>query len=602
MHDGAPETAGEPGMAGPSPGTAGTGATSDEGAAAGASGASDASSAGDDADPGEGAATGPQVMVLGINAGGPATMYMGESYIADRYAIGGTSHTVDGPIAGTDEDTLFQSERYGSYAYEIPLSEASYTVALHFAELYQDAPEERSFNVSVEGAPVITEKDLYADVGAFTAYTESLNDVRVSDGSLTIEVESLVDNGTLCGIGIWSVDGELAQPPAPAAGAATAEDTGYDCPSSEPSDENAGSEDALPDPFTRWDGTQVRTMEDWRCRRRELVVEVEKRILGPKAPPPARIGGTVTGTVSQTGYTVEVETPGGSTSFSGDVRLPSSGAAPYPAVIVIGGFNSLSGDVLASEGVATLSYNNNAIAAETAGNFTTGKYYEANPDMRGETGALVAWAWGISRIIDVIEQHPDVIDPTKLAVHGCSRLGKAAFVAGAFDQRIALGLPLEPGTGGPAPLRALPTLGGQSLASANGEASWFGPESRSYSASMPVDMSDVAAMYAPRGLLMMDNPHIDHLAYKANFLGSAAAYEVYKAMGQQDALWYLGNTSNGSHCAMRPEYAGPLRAMIQKFLKGDAGGTTGGLDPHENHRSVDFSRWSSAWNIGPISP
>jgi len=43
-------------------------------------------------------------------------------------------------------------------------------------------------------------------------------------------------------------------------------------------------------------------------------------------------------------------------------------------------------------------------------------------------------------------------------------------------------------------------------------------------------MCDVAALYAPRGLLMMDNAHIDHLSYKANYLGCAAAMEVYKYM------------------------------------------------------------------------
>lgn len=69
---------------------------------------------------------------------------------------------------------------------------------------------------------------------------------------------------------------------------------------------------------------------------------------------------------------------------------------------------------------------------------------------------------------------------------------------------------------------------------------------------MAADMSDVAVMYAPRGLLMMDNPHIDHLAYRANFLGSAAANEVYEAMGS-DGLWYLESSGNGNHCAVRAE-------------------------------------------------
>lgn len=383
---------------------------------------------------------------------------------------------------------------------------------------------------------------------------------------------------------------------------AAIEDAGLDCTIGTSTGPNGGDSTTLPDPFTKWDGSQVQSSADWRCRRRELVVEVEKRILGEKAPPPHLIGGTVDGSVSNSSYSVEVTNPGGNASFDGSITIPAGGSAPYPAVILIGGLNSLNSDVLSSEGVATISYDNYEIASEASGNFTTGKYYDANPDYEGNTSALVAWAWGVSRIIDMLEKNPGVIDPTRLAVHGCSRLGKAAFVIGAFDQRIALGLPLEPGTGGPAPLRALPVLGGQSLSGANGEASWFGPMSGSYSSSMPVDMSDVAAMYAPRGLLMMDNPHIDHLSYKANFLGVAAARKVFEAMGAEDGAWYLGSSGNGDHCAVRSEYGEPLRAMIKKFLKGDSTATTGGLDTHAKHGNIDVEGWTSGWNEGTFAP
>lgn len=380
------------------------------------------------------------------------------------------------------------------------------------------------------------------------------------------------------------------------------EDTGLSCDVTAASGPNGASATTLPDPFTKWDGTQVKNMSEWRCRRRELVLEVEKRILGPKAPPPSTIGGTVGGSVSASTYSVQIDNPGGKTSFSGTVALPSGGSAPYPAVIVIGGFNSLNTDVLNSEGVATLSYDNNAIAAETAGNYSSGKYFDANPDFKGKTGALVAWAWGVSRIIDMLEKNPTVIDPKRIAVHGCSRLGKAAFVIGAFDQRVALGLPLEPGTGGPAPLRALPTLGGQSVASANSEAAWFGPPSKTYAADVAAaDMSDVAVLYAPRGLLMMDNPHIEHLSYKANYLASAAANEIYEAMGS-NGLWYLGNSGNGSHCVVRAEYGAALQAMIQKFLKGNDSVETGGLDTHSKHGNVDVAGWTRNFKPGTIAP
>lgn len=404
-------------------------------------------------------------------------------------------------------------------------------------------------------------------------------------------------------VGIDSYDAvvDISLGPGTVAGKAV-EDAGYDCQVANATGANGGTATVLPDPFTRWDGTQVKTMEDWRCRRRELLVEVEKRILGTKAPPPALKGGTVAGTISATAYTVQVTNPDGKTSFSGTVALPATGKAPYPAVIVVGGFNSLNKNVLASEGVATLSYDNNAIASEAAGSFSTGKYFDANPAQKGNSSALVAWAWGVSRIIDMLEKNPGVIDPARIAVHGCSRLGKAAFVIGAFDQRIAIGLPLEPGTGGPAPLRALPSLGGQSLASANSEASWFGPMSKNYSASMAVDMNDVAALYAPRGLLLMDNAHIAHLSYKANYLGIAAAREVYKAMGKEAAAWYLGSSGNGTHCAERAEYGDELKAMFRKFFQGDAGATTGGLDKHANHGNIDVEGWIRSWKKGPISP
>ncbi|MBN2735705.1 MAG: PKD domain-containing protein [Spirochaetales bacterium] len=386
-----------------------------------------------------------------------------------------------------------------------------------------------------------------------------------------------------------------------ASNSGSAEDSGLDIQVGSPNGSNGGSSNKLPDPFTMWNGSQVKDMEDWRIRRRELVVEIEKRILGAKAPPPATIGGTVSGSVSSSSYTVTVNNPGGSTSFSDSIKLPTSGSAPYPAIIVVGGMNSLSSTLLNSEGIATINYDAYKIASEASGNFTTGKYYDANPDYRGKTGALVAWAWGVSRIIDMLEKNPGVIDPSKIAIHGCSRFGKAAFVIGAFDERIALGLPYEPGTGGAAPLRSLPSLGGQSLSGCIGEASWFGPTAGSYSSSMAVDMSDVAAMYAPRGVLLMDNPHIDHLSYKANYLGMAAAYEVYKAMGQSGALWYLGNTGNGNHCSTRSEYEAAQRAMIRRFLKGQNVETKGGLDKHSNHGNIDVAGWTSTWKKGSIS-
>src|SRR5205814_10272708 len=69
-----------------------------------------------------------------------------------------------------------------------------------------------------------------------------------------------------------------------------------------------------------------------------------------------------------------------------------------------------------------------------------------------ETATIMAAAWGISRAVDYLAQHPD-LDAKRIAVVGHSRLGKTALVAAAFDDRIALAIPLQAGCGGTAPSR-----------------------------------------------------------------------------------------------------------------------------------------------------
>src|SRR5258708_17790216 len=71
---------------------------------------------------------------------------------------------------------------------------------------------------------------------------------------------------------------------------------------------------------------------------------------------------------------------------------------------------------------------------------------------RREFGAIAAWAWGIHRVIDYLVTVKD-IDREKIAVVGHSRNGKATLLAAAFDERIALAIPLQAGCGGTAPSR-----------------------------------------------------------------------------------------------------------------------------------------------------
>src|SRR5690349_16763981 len=221
---------------------------------------------------------------------------------------------------------------------------------------------------------------------------------------------------------------------------APVEDSGAGCSVSLPGSFPANS--LLPDPFTRLDGTRIASTSDWTCRREEILQLAEKTIYGTKPAKPA----SVTGTVSSTNITVNVSNNGHSASFSASVSLPS-GTGPFPAVVVYAGVADTA--TIQGAGVAVINYDPYQVGAEgTARTNKQGAFYTLYGSS-SSTGLLMAWAWGVSRIIDVIQQSGgSILRADAMGVTGCSRFGKGAITAGAFDQRIALTMPIESGTAG----------------------------------------------------------------------------------------------------------------------------------------------------------
>ncbi|MEV0626515.1 glucuronyl esterase domain-containing protein [Nonomuraea wenchangensis] len=358
--------------------------------------------------------------------------------------------------------------------------------------------------------------------------------------------------------------------------AAGVEDDGAGC--AVPGLPDAGSLPAvsrLPDPFTKLDGTRVTARSDWRCRRQEIRKLAEKFVYGEKPPKPS----SVTGTVTSSGITVNVSHNGRSASFSAGVQLPTGGGSgPFPAVVVLGGLGADTATIRAA-GAAVISYDPLAVGREgTPRSNKQGAFYTLYGATSG-TGILAAWAWGVSRIIDVIEQSGgSVLRADATGVTGCSRYGKGAFVTGAFDQRIALTMPVESGSGGVAALRAISgESGAQPLSSAYSEQPWLGDAFSSFTGSpgrLPVDTHEVVGMIAPRGLFIMDNPHIDWLAARSASVAALGGAEIYKALGAGGNLTYWSDVQDGTHCATRSEWRTPMQQYIQKFLL-NTGGATG---------------------------
>jgi fibronectin type 3 domain-containing protein len=153
--------------------------------------------------------------IVSINAGGPAESNSDggdNSFVADEdYSTGGTTYsvtntiTIPSSVATTAAPAaVYQSARQGVVTYTIPglTAGSTYTVRLHFAELYFSAAGDREFNVAINGTTVLTNFDIYGTANAnYTAVVEQFTATANSGGDIVIAfTDGAIDQPMINGI------------------------------------------------------------------------------------------------------------------------------------------------------------------------------------------------------------------------------------------------------------------------------------------------------------------------------------------------------------------------------------------------------------------
>ncbi len=311
----------------------------------------------------------------------------------------------------------------------------------------------------------------------------------------------------------------------------------------------------LPNPFTFTDGSPVRNRGDWDRRRAELTNLFQDYVYGNLPPKPNKMsvnrGERVTDEENQVAIQdLEVKLEQGDKTLTLHVRLALPAKAKGPAPVVVqSGFGRRratqapgagSGKpfaLFAKRGYAVAEMDFQELAADNKERARTAGVYQLFGDQI-DCGGLMAWAWGMHRVVDALES-VDGIDARKVVVTGHSRYGKAALVAGAFDERIALTVPSHAGCAGGAPFRFLYGKSEQLHNIAGAFPHWFRPDFKQFAGNverLPVDQHLLLALVAPRALLATEGTQDAWTNPEGAQLTHLAAKQVYEFLGAGDKI------------------------------------------------------------------
>lgn len=332
------------------------------------------------------------------------------------------------------------------------------------------------------------------------------------------------------------------------------------------------------------DGRRISTLEEWRERRKELQTILEETVYGKVPSIPFEISSEILedwspafdGIGKRKQRRLTITTEHGSISANVLIYAPQNIETPVPAFLGLNFF-----------GNQTIAPDPNIIATKTwllkksedgppsieekvmdRGIFTTGwplkmvleegfaiatacysefdpdyddgyknglhgifssPEYHRNPD---DWGAVSAWAFGLSRILDVLVQEP-LIDAARITAVGTSRLAQTALWAGVTDERFFMVVDNESGSGGSALNKR---CFGENVSAINLRfPHWYCDNFSKYDhneAALPMDTHGVVALAAPRPIYFGTAVEDLWSDPRGTFEAAKAASIVYEFLGK----------------------------------------------------------------------
>lgn len=216
-----------------------------------------------------------------------------------------------------------------------------------------------------------------------------------------------------------------------------------------------------PDLMTMLDGSPVTTPEKWRARRQELLAVLDREQYGLWPAFSGAVRGRLleenrrccAGHACHERISIAFDTPGGEFSFPLHIVYPADGQ-PHPLLLHINFHPELYNpytpvEEIIDNGFALgyICYADVTTDDADMQNGLAGCYPRRDPAT--DWGKLAMWAFAASRALDYLLTRPET-DAANVGVIGHSRLGKAALLCGAHDERFRFVLANCSGCGGDA--------------------------------------------------------------------------------------------------------------------------------------------------------